>query len=767
MTGITHLLIGKSSTPNHVHGFLNTSLPQICSTLLALDISANFLALLSPALASCTSLEELNISSNPLRALPEFLAELTSLRVLIADSTGISTIPAPLAELQKLHTLSIRRNKMHALPPWLCTLPCLESLLVDDNPFQGPWKALVDPLLAKAPMTPMYPPSTPMFPQLSASSIATTSETVTDISDADYTDQEDLNGISPPPSVPTSASAPDRHFTANEDEEHTITPASARAIERAAAATPPVPFSPPQPAPKLARTRTTPSRNYYERNRESRQQSPSKATMTWAGDRTDDPEMSMDPLPAASAMLPPPWQERGELRRMRSADELRKVMQGAGASTQLESPPRPTLPHYAASTIGSKLSDNLDALAQQRKFASLGVNSRGPSRAGSRPPLLNSMWGEQSINEDTDADADIESPPRPTRSRPVTPVTRRGSGQDGSEASVPQIAALRKLKSSEKEKSGSGRRWGFLKKMSMGKLRAAEISDIPPTPSARPQTTHGGSALSQSISGRARAQTFQASPRKFTPPQLDVSVRAPEAGPSSTPLPSLLMPTLHHNPSTDRLRIPSTPQTPSSGGLLAPPSPMPRSAKRRSFLPIDGPPSLNIPIPSTGPFLGSITASNGVEDQDETSRQGSPIVQSPEDMHREEDDRVREASTRALRSVMAYLKDMNDLTLLSQGNTMSVYGGTPPMDRVRRPTMGEGTRMQSEASFDTVDTLSSAPTSGSSQMRSIDSMAPSRSGSSGATMSIVTTDSGGSNGEERKSKDDRSKRVMVVREIVE
>ena len=205
---------------------------------------------------------------------------------------------------------------MHSLPPWLCTLPCLESLLVDDNPFQGPWKALVEPLLAKTPMTPMYPPSTPMFPQLSATSTATTSETVTDISDADYTDQEDLNNSSPPPSVPSSAQV-ERHFTSIEDEEHTITPASARQLERAssAAAIPTVPHSPPLPAPQLARTRTTPSRNYYERNRDSRQQSPSKATMTWAGDRTGDPEMSIDPLPAMPAVLSPPKQERGELRR--------------------------------------------------------------------------------------------------------------------------------------------------------------------------------------------------------------------------------------------------------------------------------------------------------------------------------------------------------------------------------------------------------------------------------------------------------------------
>ena len=107
--------------------FLSNTLPRICSTLLALDISANFLVALPPALASCACLEELNITSNPLRALPVFLSHLTSLRVLIADATGISTLPESLSQLDKLHTLSTRKNKMHSLPSWLCLLPSTRS----------------------------------------------------------------------------------------------------------------------------------------------------------------------------------------------------------------------------------------------------------------------------------------------------------------------------------------------------------------------------------------------------------------------------------------------------------------------------------------------------------------------------------------------------------------------------------------------------------------------------------------------------------------
>jgi hypothetical protein len=52
------------------------------------------------------------------------------------------------------------------------------------------------------------------------------------------------------------------------------------------------------------------------------------------------------------------------------------------------------------------------------------------------------------------------------------------------------------------------------------------------------------------------------------------------------------------------------------------------------------------------------------------------------------------------------------------------------------------------------------------QLRSPESMAGLRSGTSSKTLSVVTTDSNGSF-EERKFKDDKGKRAMVVREIVE
>ncbi|EEB93472.1 hypothetical protein MPER_07863 [Moniliophthora perniciosa FA553] len=131
--GTTHLLVGSSTTPNSMPSFLTAVIPEICSSLLALDISANFLGALPPALTLCVQLEELNIAFNPLRVLPVFLADLRNLRVLIADSTGISTLPDTLADLDKLHTISVP----------------LQSLYIDGNPFQAHGKALVEPLICQ------------------------------------------------------------------------------------------------------------------------------------------------------------------------------------------------------------------------------------------------------------------------------------------------------------------------------------------------------------------------------------------------------------------------------------------------------------------------------------------------------------------------------------------------------------------------------------------------------------------------------------------
>jgi hypothetical protein len=113
---------------------------------------------------------------------------------------------------------------------------------------------------------------------------------------------------------------------------------------------------------------------------------------------------------------------------------------------------------------------------------------------------------------------------------------------------------------------------------------------------------------------------------------------------------------------------------------------------------------------------------------------------------------------------MAYLKDMNDLGLSHQPNLMSMYGAADDIlvARSRRPTVVDGQR---EVSMAFSGSTSSSLLDSTSQLRSLESMAGLRSGGSIQTLSVATTDSSGSS-EERKFKDDKGKRAMVVREIV-
>jgi hypothetical protein len=110
---------------------------------------------------------------------------------------------------------------------------------------------------------------------------------------------------------------------------------------------------------------------------------------------------------------------------------------------------------------------------------------------------------------------------------------------------------------------------------------------------------------------------------------------------------------------------------------------------------------------------------------------------------------------------MAYLKDMNDLSHAQQSNPLSMYGTSSDETahpRSRRPTVVEPREGSMGSS-------GGSTTECSTQLRSAESIAGMRSGTSSQTLSVVTTDSSGSQ-EERKFKDDKGKRAMVIREIV-
>ncbi|KAF8559264.1 hypothetical protein OG21DRAFT_1402935 [Imleria badia] len=704
--GTTHLLVGSSSTPNAIPAFLTNTLPQICHSLLALDISANFLVALPPALASCENLEELNVASNPLRVLPVFLSHLVALRVLIADATGISTLPDSLSALDRLHTLSIRRNKMHALPSWLCLLPLLQELYLDGNPFQGPWQALMEPLLSKAPATPMYPPSTPCIPLLSAS--------IPDSSVGTETDTD-----SDPPSAGQDASFALFH------EDDTITPARAP-LERSITSPAILPPVPPVPERGLLRTKTAPNRPYQLKSR------PRTGTLF------DNPK-SADRRPDE-----PGHGTEHELRRMKSAGELRTSFErprGLLEDLALTTPERPPILPYSGSASSSNLlsiageSPESEHLIVPKRYASLGVSALTPTRGSNRPAHSKSLFDVTWEGGETDA---VES----TRSSFASPPT-----------SPPRSVQLQRghgTPSPVDRQSTTRGRWGFLKKMSMGKLRAdSPTTSRPNGRTLRPEVVVGN------VSSPPQLQTN-------TLPQIDV--RFSTSGslgpmPNSTPSVPLSAPIVEENLTVSANTPPPEPSN--LGKSLAPPA-SPRASKRRSFLPVDGSAVTNLVVPSPTRCIQEASAVGNVGELDEpaTGLRPPSAVDADDFVARREEERAREAYTRALRSVMAYLKDMNDLSL-SQGSTLSMYGGSPEdslsIPRSRRPTVVE--RASSE------NTISRAA-SISSQLRSPEAMAGLRSGTASQTISVATTDSSGSS-EERKYKDDKGKRALVVREIVE
>jgi hypothetical protein len=258
--------------------------------------------------------------------------------------------------------------------------------------------------------------------------------------------------------------------------------------------------------------------------------------------------------------------------------------------------------------------------------------------------------------------------------------------------------------------------------------------------------------------------------------------------PLTPPQPHKTQPLLQRRPSSDLLKgtpsIASTntlvstntiaSSTTASNSLLAPPSQTSRAGKRRSFLPIDspGPGGLNIPIPDNSKFMPGVTATGDAsEDAAAEARvvTPSPTTIDPEQYQRREEERAREAYMRALRSVMAYLKDMNDLSVSQQQqqNPLSMYGQAPEeaTARPRRPTTSVADNLREVSLALSGTTMAPSTTDSAGQLRPAETIVGLRSGASSQTMSVATTDSNGSS-EERKYKDDKGKRTMVIKEIL-
>lgn len=646
-------------------------LPQFGLTLLALDISANFLVSLPPSLASCTCLEELNVSANPLRVIPEFLAHLPTLRLLLADSTGIATIPSSLSALERLHTLGIRRNRLHALPSWLCTLPCLENLLIDGNPFKGPWSLLVEPLLESNTENSMHRPSMPMVAQLSTSS-SKTSDTIT-VEGSSIVDSED--------------------YATMDQQDASLT----RTTIHRSQVSPPISFT-------TTRGKSTLNRNYYEHERESQAELPAASVRT-AGSVAESKVWNTNATTPGSPNMRIPSHIR-DLRRMRSADEFRRS--------------------------------------------------------------LRNLFSEPTNREDKDVDA--ASPSRPisrARAATTTSVFRGSSDKGEQNAAQPLARAGYEEAEKGKEKERTTRKWGFLRKISLSKLRPSDGASQPMFPPSRLSASSGTVSLNLT----RPIQTYSLDSREPSPRESEAvrlasdPIRAPFITVSS-PAPFFFA---SHNvsqnvPVHEVKAVSPSRQSSSSFSPLLTPSIMHKTLARQSFLPIDGSQPLNTPVPGTNPSFSKTGSLYGLG---ETYTSHVEVVGRTSEMQTErqqnEEEHKREARIRALRSVMAYLKDMNDLTLPCQGRVFSKF------DSSSAPVIDHSERyMKSETSINSTGSGSSAPTVVSSDLFSVDSLIWNRPGrGSLSTTSIATTVSSGIDGDVQKCNDDHGKRLTVIREIIE
>lgn len=463
---------------------------------------------------------------------------------------------------------------------------------------------------------------------------------------------------------------------------------------------------------------------------------------------------------------------RTELRRMRSADELRRALESvigpskpmaparedddsAGDTETDRAPPffvprvearsqsvlhhttdgdTTILANRAGAVRGVTLTDRPGA----KRFASLGaahgLGGSLPTRA--RPALADGMWD---ADGDADVEGDGEEQKKKLTSRPMSPTEQdKGPAEDNT----------------RQAKKG---KWGFLKKMSMGRMRPETTSrSTNPQLSARStQTSPQAGSHVQRTGAFSDHATNETSPVAKSRQNLRENPNS-SLGSTNTP------------PPLPSLNIPPQPALSS----LQPPSLQHRSAKRRSFLPLDGPPALNIPIPSTASFLSEhIIATNGTAEEPNATLAEADVVQATPSPHISRE--LPDNDNRALRSVMAYLRDMADLGMSNSAPGVAMINSNPSTfnlgssssqdnedGRSRRPALVENGRVLSEGSL--ASNASSGSGFGGMPSRSDDQRAN--------TMSVVTTDSGGSGkGDEDRSKhkDDKTKRMLVIKEIVE
>ncbi|KAJ9098259.1 hypothetical protein QFC21_004588 [Naganishia friedmannii] len=599
--GATHLLLSRVGLGEQVIDLLSVLLPVVASTLVVLDVSSNLMLDLPPLLARCHALEELNISENPLVSLPCWMGELTNLRMLIADGCGLKSLPGDMVKARLLHTVCVRRNRMINLSSWLSQLQKLEMLLVDDNPFAGYWQQMIDSILIKTSND--IPPVPPLPPQF----LRRTSDGV-------------------PLSSPTSALSPASEFPYSSSNNHSLSSVNSPRSLSSTLSQSSYPLDSSRQAsqvtlsPNITHTSSPSSSGFFgaysvRDSPRSGMTSPALAQMSVepdAGRAINHRSANDASRPTRQEVSVPSRKPSKALKRMRSAGAL------IGLSSMVEE-------SYGAagSTPYQGTMETLISQPTRRQYSSFG-------RQGNKQATAISTY-------DGDLSSDDDAEPHQRRTIiTIAPPTASASA-----------TAVASTSGAARNKTG---KWGFLKKMSISKMRGTTSNS-----SSRPGLP------AHTVSDSAKLH-------KRMPTRSDIS-----KGPQS----AMTLPTMrgtHHGATgvsefgvTEHGRGAARDSRLAVSSATAPVQSNTRS-KRRSFLPIlDAPPSLNIPIPSVAPFDTTLAAFAVSPAQ---ARRALPAdVDSATSHPSSPDMRMADSSTRSrnyeigLKSIMSYLRDLYDLSL--------------------------------------------------------------------------------------------------------
>lgn len=319
---------------------------------------------------------------------------------------------------------------------------------------------------------------------------------------------------------------------------------------------------------------------------------------------------------------------------------------------------------------------------------------------------------------------------------------------------------------SENELSDKGSKWGFLRKVSLSRLRtekdrsaqlsasaAANLASMPTGPVISAPTLVGGVPKRPPLNATGwSTNMIPTRPRGTSQSSVDLNLTASTM---------------------------SVPKMPVNAYGTAPTG---ARGKRRSFLPIDpSPPSLNVAIPSTSPFMAP-QATLADAEQPHTLADDAVETLGDEDGHSmghyttsthhsyarsvdnlsiyDSDGRY----ARGLESIKSYLRDLYDLSLPPR----EPYGGFEVIDSglggsETLSPMGESATLRDSVTESAVSarhlTISTIPSRGVS-MVSVNSERHSAYSSAGGSNHLDTDN-------QKRYKDDKSKRARVVREIYE